>query len=620
MLQSIRDRTQGWIAGVIISLVILSFALWGIHSYLVSGANTSVIAKVNGVEITKQQLAAAYERLHRQMQVNMGTSTVPSNVEADLKSRALQALINMQVLEQGSVSQNYHITSRQIDNFLENMPEFQVNGQFSLDRFQQLLASSMLSAGDFLNLIKTTLLIDQPRLGIVFSSFALPNEVNTAVALVNQERDVSYLMLPQSNFLNSSITVSDEEIQSYYKQHQSEFKTLEQVSIDYLELSIKDLMAGIQVGDDILKNYYNENVNSFTTPMQWQLETTVIPVAQNASEADVAKAMEQAKAQRQQYMKGEKFPGNGNGKLVSLSELPVELQKPVSVLKAGQISEPVRAPKGILLVKVDAIKQAEVQPYEQVVDKVKAALTRQKAEEKFAELKEKLANVSYESPESLDKSSKALGLPVKSSVTFTAEKGGTDISSSPKVREAAFSADVLTSQNNSDVIQVNPDTVVVLRIKSHVPASTLSVDAVKSQIGDTLRAKKADEQAAKVAHDIQVKLQQGASVQQIQQDYHTTWMSLGYIGRYSTKVDSAILYSAFRMPKPTNQPSYAAVKMANGYAVVAVNAVRDGVVKQDQYDVFAEQVQSSEGALEYKLYETSLNRNAKVVSYLNNQD
>ena len=83
MLQTIREHTQGWIAGTIISLIILSFALWGIHSYFVGGGNNSVVAEVNGTEISREQLTVAYERLRRQAQSQYGAN--PSRNEAAFK-------------------------------------------------------------------------------------------------------------------------------------------------------------------------------------------------------------------------------------------------------------------------------------------------------------------------------------------------------------------------------------------------------------------------------------------------------------------------------------------------------------------------------------------------------
>ena len=163
MLQSIRDHTQGWIAGVIISILILSFALWGIHSYFVGGSVSNNVAEVNGNEITRGQLNLAYERLRRQLQAS--SYEFPSNAETGLKDRALESLINIQVLEQASLKQHYRISPAQVNNFLESMPEFQVDGQFSVSRFQQILATTLYSANDFLDLIRTSLLIDQPQFG-----------------------------------------------------------------------------------------------------------------------------------------------------------------------------------------------------------------------------------------------------------------------------------------------------------------------------------------------------------------------------------------------------------------------------------------------------------------------
>src|SRR5262249_44253127 len=156
------------------------------------------------------------------------------------------SLIDIQVLKQSSLKQNYRISINQVDDYLEHMPDFQVNGQFSMDRFQQLLSASLLSAQDFLELIRTSLLIDQPRLGIIFSSLALPGEVLDTYALVGQERDINYTLLSFDTFSKQSVDVSNEKIQTYYNQHSDEFRTHEQVSIEYIQISLRDLINKVQ--------------------------------------------------------------------------------------------------------------------------------------------------------------------------------------------------------------------------------------------------------------------------------------------------------------------------------------------------------------------------------------
>src|SRR3990167_2094619 len=308
MLQTIREYTQGWIAGLIISVVILSFALWGIHSYFIGGGNNNVVAEVNGVDITREQLTVAYERLRRQIQAQYGSNhTMTAKDDAFLKDRALRALIDIEVLKQASTSQRFQISYRQVDSYLQGMPEFQVDGQFSIERFQEILSSTLLSTSEFLDLIKTSLLIDQPRLGILFTSFALPDETNYTIALVNQVRDIAYINIPLQYFLLQPINISQEKIKAYYDKNQKDFMTPEQVNVEYLELSINDIAAKINPTDTILKTFYNENINSYTQPTAWKLADIIVPIQPDASPAQISYAEDKANELVQALEKGQYF-------------------------------------------------------------------------------------------------------------------------------------------------------------------------------------------------------------------------------------------------------------------------------------------------------------------------
>src|SRR3990167_3383390 len=308
MLQTIREHTQGWIAGGIISLIIFLFALWGIHSYFIGGGSSNIVAEVNGVEITREQLTVAYERLRRQIQAQYGSNNpITSKDEAILKDRALRALIDIEVLKQASTEEGFRISDRQIDNYLKGMPEFQIDGLFSIERFQEILSSTLLSTSEFLDLIKTSLLIDQPRLGILFTSFALPDETNYTIALVNQVRDIEYINIPLQYFLLQPINISQEKIKAYYDKNQKDFMTPEQVNVEYLELSINDIAAKINPTDTILKTFYNENINSYTQPTAWKLADIIVPIQPDASPAQISYAEDKANELVQALEKGQYF-------------------------------------------------------------------------------------------------------------------------------------------------------------------------------------------------------------------------------------------------------------------------------------------------------------------------
>ncbi|EKD71788.1 MAG: hypothetical protein ACD_46C00099G0003 [uncultured bacterium] len=625
MLQTIREHTQGWIAGTIISIIIVTFALWGIHSYFVSNANNSVVAEVNGIDITKEQLTVAYERLRRQVQTQYGNSNTPKDDTA-LKDRALTSIINVEVLKQASTSQGYLITNQQIDNYLQNMPEFQVDGQFSVERFQEILSSTMLSTSEFLELIKTSLLIDQPRLGIMFTSFSLPDETSYTIALVNQEREVSYINIPAQYFLSQPIVIPAEKIKTYYEQNQNEFMTPEQVNIEYIELSLKDLLEKYNPADAELKSFYNENINSYTNPQTWKLSEILVLVLPTASQEDWITAKKTADEIVAAVNIGEdfaKYVKQYGGKslsekgMLTLNQVPTDLQKAVSELtKKDQVSEPIKTDHGFIILKVDDINQPKIEAFDSVKQKVKEAYVRQHAEEKFAEMRDSLADNTYEHPDSLQYAANNLGLTIRSSELFTRDKPGKDVSQFKKVRDTAFSNDVLNLQNNSDVIQLNPETVIVLRVKTHVASTLLPLKDISKQIADKLKAQEAESRAEKFTHEMQIKLQNGTDAKALASEYKFSWIEAGLIGRYSTKVDSAILDTAFRLANPsTNQgkPVYGVTRTPNGYAIVALKSVKDGTASDPkQKAVFAEQVQNSEGYLEYELFKQSQTGKAKI--------
>src|SRR3990167_4407244 len=480
MLQTIREYTQGWIAGLIISVVILSFALWGIHSYFIGGGNNNVVAEVNGVDITREQLTVAYERLRRQIQAQYGSNhTMTAKDDAFLKDRALRALI------------------------------------------------------------------DQPKLGVLFTSFALPYEVAYTISLVNEERNIQYLNIPLQYFLLQPIKISSEKIKAYYDKNQNDFMTPEQVNVEYVELSMKDVATNIDPTDVILKNFYNENINSYTQATAWKLADIEIPVTPDASSEQMTDAEKKANSIVQALEKGQAFSEVARGyhstlstEWMTLNQVPTELQKEVaSLTKTGQFTQPIKTSKGYAIVSIIDFKEPKIQPFEEIKNKVRETYIRQHADEKFAELREQLANMTYEHPDSLTFAAKELGLTIKTSELFSQDKPGKDISQYKKVRDTAFSRDVLEVQNNSDVIQINPETIIVLRVKSHLASALLPLEGISKQIEDKLRTQEAEVQAETFAKNFQSKLFAGANPEKLASQYGFTWVETGYIGRSSNKVD-----------------------------------------------------------------------------------
>lgn len=620
MLQTIREHTQGWIAGIIISLIILTFALWGIHSYFVSNPNNAVVAVVNGQEISKEQMTLAYERMRRQIQQQFGYNAVKN--EGSLKQKALQDLIETEALKQSSIKSGFAVFSPQVDSYLQSMPQFQVDGQFSVERFQELISSSLLSVNEFLELIRTGLLIDQPRLGVMLTSFSLPEETTAEVALVDQQRNINYLELPFSLFKKEDIEIKDAAINDYYEAHKKTYMTPEQVSVSFVELSTDDIAAKIKPDADALKRFYKENISSYTQPMSWKLAVIKVK-APKGKQIDVANELvanlKSGGSVADAIKQNEKIDVGGDW--LTINKVPQELQKTVvNLTNNGEVAGPLQTSQGVVVVVAEQVRKPIVLSFSDVEDKVRKSYVTQQAAEKFAEKKEQLADLTYSHPDSLQYAADEMGLAIKVSDMFSNAVGGSGIAKHKKVREAAFSSDTLELQNNSDVIQTQPGTVIVLRIKKHIDANLLPLSDVSSKIKSKLLDAKLQKLADNYAVKLADRLNAGESLETVSASLpekdgkKPSWKKLGYVGRYSTKADSAVLEAAFKLPHPDDAHSvvYGVSRVPDGFTIIAMSGVKDGTLNEGQLDVFSEQIQSSQGLLEYTLYKTSQLDNANI--------
>lgn len=243
MLQSIRDRTQGWITSTIIGLLIIVFALWGIHGYLElnEGRNNKVVAKIAGQILLQRDFDKAYQRAYQEARNRLGKDF--SNNEGmieQLRQQTLQEWEATQVLFQAALQSKYRISQALINSVLLQIPAFQLAGRFSVEQFYDVLHAINYTKLQFLMDIKKTLLINQVQEGITQSAFALPQDINNYVKYTHQKRDFAYLIIPHSRFLHQQFMPQDSKIFAYYLKNKQIFSQPEQASIEYVQLSSKD--------------------------------------------------------------------------------------------------------------------------------------------------------------------------------------------------------------------------------------------------------------------------------------------------------------------------------------------------------------------------------------------
>ncbi|MCX8049600.1 MAG: SurA N-terminal domain-containing protein [Methylohalobius sp.] len=619
MLQTIRDRAQGILAWIILILITIPFALWGIGNYFDAGKEKP-IAVAGDREFFERDLLRLYEQQYVQL-LSQGTYT-----EQELKQRALNQLIDDELLFQTVVSKKLAVSDAQVANFVRSLPIFQTDGRFDEEKYHRLLVAEGLSSDQFIAQVRRSLLTEQLAQAIIASSFVTEHETEAFYKLQSQHRQISYLILPLPE---SETAATEQEIQTYYQQHPEQFKTQEQVAIDYLLLSKETLAQGIEPTEEDLQRHYEEQKQAFTTPELRRLRHILIAASPDASDEEKQKALAEAREIRSRIEQGENFsdlakqfsddPGSkaqgGDLGFVKKGTLEKNFEETAFALPEGKVSDPVETPFGYHLIQVISVQPASIRPYAEVKEQIRRDLKQQEAETRFYALAEKMAQLAYENPHSLEPVAEALELKVESTALFTREQGE-GIAAAPKVREAAFSEEVLTG-NNSEPIEIGNESVVVLRVRQHLPAQLRPLSEVQAKIATLLQQQKARQMAEAQAQDWLVKLERGVSLEEIAKHVKAKIETAELTRNTPIPALGVGADIVFQAPRPqADKPVFLRIPLADGRQVLAkLLAVVDGdyaSLKPEDKRRLQDNLARTFGLMTFKAYQAQLRDKAKV--------
>ncbi len=610
MLQNLRDRTSGWLTWLIVVVICVMFALWGISYYLTDmGAGQNNVAKVNGVGISQTQFNQLYQQVSNQQNPQQPTPT------AQLKQQTLNSLIKQQLLLQSAKQAGITITEAQIDQAIYQLPELQQNGKFSMQLYQQLLQNLNLTTNDLRQELSDNALINQYRIGVIVSDFALPNETNQFGALQTEQRSFGYAQISAGAFLKT-VNIADQQIQQYYQAHLSDYMAPEQVKLSYLQLSLAQIEKNIKVADADAEAYYQQHLASFATPAQRQLSQITLNATDTATADKIAQALQQGKsfASLAQQYSTDPISAKKGGAIgwVKMGDIPGAFQDAAFALtKVGAVSAPVKTTYGLQIIELTGMKPLQQQSYAQVKNQVIQQLQAQAAKARFNKIGEDLANITYEHPDSLTAAAKELHLTIQTTEPF-GKNGGKGIAANPQVIQAAFSDSVLTQANNSNVIMLDNTQAVVVRIAQDYPAHQLPLEAVKTKILATLQQQAANQAAQVLAQTVQQQLQKGAKPSSIAQQNHLTWVRVKSAQRTNKKVNASLLQAVFNQSLPGAAPVVGMVATDQGYAVFQLTSVTPGVVDAKSTQVYQYMLQNWFAQQTYQAYLAALQANAKI--------
>ena len=576
MLLEIREKVQGLFASIILVFICVLFGLWGIQNYLGGGKETPVV-QVGDKEFFQRDVTQAYQQFAQ----NLAGMKFD---EETIKKQAIQKLVSDEVLLQHVQDEKLLVSDSVARDFIQGLEYFQKDGQFDKNQYQNLLASQNMSSDEFVARIKKALVMEQFQKTITDSAFVTPAQVSGFFKIQNQKRDLEYVTVPVTA---SAQPVADEEINSYFQQHQDAFQTDEQVSLQYVELSLDKLAAQVKPSEDQLRAYYQEQKAQFSSKERRRISHILFAFTKDpAADQQALQKAQQAKQtlQHKEFsalaaeLSDDKLTAKKGGDLglFNVGVMEKSFEDVAAKLKLGEVSEPVKSAFGYHLIKVTELTAGDEKPFEAVKAELTKAYQKAQAESQFTSLGEKLAQVSYEHADSLEAAAQVVEGEVSKTAWFTRGQGQ-GIAAEEKVRLAAFSEDVLKG-NNSEPLEIGNERLVVIRMQAHQPATTKPLTEVKAQVIEAVQKDKAQQAAASTANKIQAELNSGKAFAQVADSFHLSVKRVNGLVRAASDLSPTIRQAVFKAPKPkAGQSSVIVVDDISGAKVVAnIVKVTDG--------------------------------------------
>lgn len=589
MLEALRKHTQGWMAKIILALIVVPFALFGIDSYLNQAGGQVAVAKVDGQKISLQEYSNAVENARNYMQ-SQGQKVDTALLESPaFKQSVLEGIITRRLIEGAIHDYRFKISDEQLSQHILGMPEFQSNGKFSEETYNQLLTQNKLTPAKFEQSIRKDLAVQQVREGLSNLVFMPKKVAEKSLMSEFEQREVSVTDIKVADFMNQ-VTVTPEQVQAYYNQHKTKFIAPAKVKLQFALLSAAGLMGQVSVTDQEVKQYYDENAAKFQGNEQRQASHILIGFNSTATSAEKAAAKEKAESILKQVKanpksfeklaiefsqdtgsagKGGDLGSFGRGAMVK------SFEDAAFSMKVGDISDLVESEFGYHIIKLTGIT-GESSDFDSMKLKIKAELLFQKAQAKYAELADDFGNTVYEQSGSLEPAVKKFNLQLQSSPAMSKDEVA-KFFKSDRFASLVFSDDVLKDKRNTEAVEVSPNNLVSARVVEYSPEAPRSFDEVKAGIEGLLKAEAADKLVQQKGEALLAELKAGKAS-------NADWITPVTVDRRNAQgLSDGVMRNVFKVNTHT-LPAYYGFNEANkGYTVIKVIAVNQKL--KDQPDV-----------------------------------
>ena len=498
------------VAQIILFLMTIPFAFFGVDYYFRGGSTTDVVATIGKEKITlaefDQSLRDQQQRARQMMGRNFDAAMFDN---PEVRFAVLDQVVNDHLLAGKARDERFRVSDAQLRETISSVPAFQENGKFSGDRYEQFLIGQGTNRIAFEEKLRQDVMVAAVQEPIAAANMVARPSTEKFLGLLEQQREVAVAVVGAEPFVKD-VKIDDAEVKAFYDKNQAAFQTPEQAKIEYLVLSQDVLLAGTNVDAADVKKQYDASIKQYSTAEERSAAHILIPVKPDAPEADRAAAkkladdvLAKAKANPAKFgdlaREYSKDPGSAQqgGDLGSFARgtMVKAFEDAAFAAKPFEIVGPVQTDFGWHVIKVNGAKAAQVQPFDEVKAQIEADLKRQQAAQKFAAAADQFQNLVYEQADGLAGAAKTLNLVVEVTPFITRSQAQGLAKGNAKFVQALFSPESIQGKRNTEAIEIGPNALIAARILEYKPGAPRPFDEIKDEIRRQLTRKAATDLA-----------------------------------------------------------------------------------------------------------------------------
>ena len=598
------------IIGIILFLVSVPFAFFGIDFYFRGGDSAGQVARVGGVPISPVEYEKALQQRQDQLRQQMqGRADAQLLNSPEVRRAVLGQLVDERLLYTAAVEAGISVSAEELQKVIASIPAFRENGgqgAFSRKLYEAALRSQNMTEAGFEAMLRRDLILNRARGTLAATAFMPASVLDRLYRLRGEQREVSQEVFAPQAYL-SKVKVEPSEAQAYYDSHKAQFRIPEKVKVEYALLSLDRVQQQVQVTPEQIKQYYEERRAQFETPEERRARHILISAPASASADQKAKAKTKAEALAAEARKAPKTfaelakknsedPGSaaegGDLGFFPRGRMVKPFDEAIFAAKPGDIVGPVETQYGYHVIQLEEIKSGGTGPgFEAVKAQAEADLRKAEAGRRFAEAAEGFSNVIYEQPDSLEPAVKQFGLVVQKSNWISREGGAQEdpLLNNQKFINAVFTDDVLKDHRNSEAVEIAPNVLVAARVIEREAAKERPFAEVQAAITQQLTREKAAKLAREAGEARLAQLRKG-------EGSGGTWTAPQLVSRErlgDLQPDAArAVFSA----ETAKLPSYAGAPVDDRYIVYRISKVVDGpAISPEERKALTRQIDQAAG-------------------------